>query len=137
VVDLGLTHPSLTPVPKEFRSESQPSTSGERRVAGKLSAYVSPMGARVERRGEGTELRAHLATVRAAVVAGASILEAVADGTLMGWRAREVLSHVVDEPVANWDQRRGRTQLERLAVLDRALGELGGGVRRGGWSVGS
>ncbi|MDP1824932.1 MAG: hypothetical protein Q8L48_16870 [Archangium sp.] len=79
---------------------------------------------------------ARLRKVRRDLAAGATLIEAVADGTLLGWRVRECLDSVLDEPLANWDRRKGRTQLERHAVLSRALAEMGV-VHRGGWSVAS
>ena len=134
---LGLHHPAATPMPQELRSAPQRAVSaaGERRVSGgKQSAYVSPLGARAERRGELVELRAHVAAVRVAVDAGGTLLEAVADGTLWGWRTREALSHALGEPLANWDRQPGRTRLERVALVERVLAELGV-VHRGGWQV--
>lgn len=106
------------------------STTGARRVAAETSAYA----ARAERRGELAAVVAFLRSARRYVVHGGTLIDAVADGTLLGWRAREALNSVLDEPVANWDRRKGRTQLERIAVVTRALAELGD-VRKGGWSI--
>lgn len=96
------------------------------------SAYA----ARAERRGELDAVLDSLHQVRREVHAGSTLLEAVADGTLLGWRVREALNSVLDEPLANWDRRKGRTQMERRAVVERALSELGAAPHRGGWKVG-
>ena len=99
------------------------------------SAYVSPLHERAERKGQLTELVDFLKQVRRDVEAGESLTACVGDGTLWGWRARVALGHCVGEPLANWDAQPGRTQLERRAVVERALGELGVTQRRGGWVV--
>lgn len=99
-------------------------------MAVERSAYA----ARAERRGELPEVVQALLAVRVAVRAGGTLLESVADGTLLGWRTREALNSCLSEPVANWDRAAGRTQGERLALVERALAELGV-VHRGGWSV--
>ena len=142
IASLGLSHPAITSLPQELISPPQGSSSvtGERRVAGKSSAYVAPIGARAERRGHLEELTARLCLVRRGVAGGSTIVDEVADGTLMGWRAREALSNVLGEPVVTWDSRGGRTNLERVAVVERALAELGhqyAPPRRGGWSISS
>lgn len=127
-----------TVIPTDWRTRLhvRSSTTGRRVAGGKSSLYVSPLADRAERRGQLTELSAHLFGVKAAVAAGDSLLEAVGDGTLWGWRSREALSHALGVPLANWDRERGRTQAERLALVDRVLSELGvTQVRRGGWSV--
>ena len=103
-------------------------------MASRKSAYATPLAARAERRGHLVELGDRLRLARVAVTAGSTLTEVVADGTLWGWRAREALSHVLGEPLANWDGRAGRTQLERIAVVERALAECGV-VHRGGWAV--
>lgn len=144
IADLGLDRPRLTPMPEILRSPPHVagSTTGRREVAvrrqQKQSAYVSPLAAREERRGILVELREHLRAVLDAVLRGDTLLEAVADGTLWGWRSREALSHEAGEPLANWDRNPGRTLNERLALLERTLGALGESEekpRRGGWSV--
>lgn len=96
------------------------------------SAYA----ARAERRGELSAVIQFLQQVRREVHAGGTLLDAVTDGTLLGWRAREALNSCLDEPLANWDKRKGRTQLERRAIIERVLSELGAPPHRGGWSVG-
>jgi len=98
----------------------------------------APWAWRVIEAGHGPEVAESLATLRSAVVEGSTIMEVVADGTLKGWHCREAMSAVVGEPLANWDTRRGRTQGERLAAVERAIGELGARkpLRRGGWTVG-
>ena len=145
---LGLSHPARTPMPEmrrpralalppastrplELLSAIRPPTTGARRVAVERSAYA----ARAERRGDLAEVVEYLHQVRREVRAGGTLIDAVADATLLGWRAREALNSVLDEPVANWDRRKGRTQLERRAVVERALAELGDTPHRGGWSV--
>ncbi|MDP2271279.1 MAG: hypothetical protein Q8K32_11145 [Archangium sp.] len=82
------------------------------------------------------EVVSFLVQVRRDVAAGSTLVEAVADGTLLGWRAREAINSCLNEPVANWDRERGRTKGERLALLARVLGELGVAPHRGGWNVG-
>ena len=143
-----LSHPSSIPMPNDLlppqeRRESSPevgtgalySVDGGRRNGFDADA---PWAWRAVEAGHGAELQVSLVGVRAAVVEGATLMEVVADGTLKGWHAREALSAVVSEPLANWDTRRGRTQGERLAVVERAIGELGAlrPMRRGGWTVG-
>lgn len=134
---LGMASKATVP-PTDWRTRLhvRTSTTGRRVVGGKKSGYVAPMAARADRRGELVELRAHLATVRTAVAGGDSLLEAVADGTLWGWRSREALSHALGLPLANWDREPGRTLGERLALVDRVLAECGVVAHRGGWSVG-
>lgn len=127
----GLTN---TP-PAELLPRTGVSTTGGRRVASKRqSAYVSPLRARAERQGRLEDLVALIKRARVAVLDGGNLIDCVTDGTLWGWRAREALSHVLGEPLANWDRQPGRTQLERLAVAQRTLAELGV-VHRGGWRV--
>jgi len=96
----------------------------------------SPYAVRAERKGQLVELVDFLRQVRAEVDAGGTLSAAVADGTLWGWRARQALSHCLGEPVATWDAQPGRTQLERLALVVRALAECGEAPCRGGWRVG-
>lgn len=98
---------------------------GRRRVKRSEAAYVSPMAARVERQGKTSDTVARLLAARRKVDRGYTLLEIVADGTASGWNLRLVLSGLLGEAVANWDVRPGRTQLERAALVERALGELG------------
>ncbi len=98
--------------------------SGRRRVKSKVSAY-SPMASRIERQGKAPETIKMLLVARKAVARGSSLTELVVIGSLAGWNLRQVLSSCCGEPVTNWDQRAGRTQLERAAVVERALGEFG------------
>jgi len=110
---------------------------GSRRAA-RASGYVSPLRDRAERTGHLAELIARLRAARRAVLADGSLLEAVADGTLEGWRTRLALQHALGFALADWDQAAGRTRAERLALVDRVLTELGAQptpARRGGWSV--
>ena len=104
--------------------------SGRRRVKQGLAAYVSPMAARVERQGKSADTIARLLAARRKVDRGYALLEVVADGTASGWNLRLVLSGLLGEALANWDTRPGRTQLERAALVERALGELGQTTRR-------
>lgn len=129
---LGLG-PATVPPPWELRGSTETLT-GARRAVAKRSGYVSPLAWRAEQKGELTDLRARLLAVKAAVVDGATLLDGVADGTLWGWRARLALSDVLTQPLADWDSSPGRTQLERLAVVERALTECGV-EHRGGWRV--
>jgi hypothetical protein len=101
-------------------------------VATRKSAYAI----RAEGKGQLVGIIAVLLATREQVRDGASLLDGVADGTLWGWRARLALSDVLTAPVADWDNAPGRTQLERLAVVERALAECGHvEVHRGGWRV--
>lgn len=96
----------------------------------------SPYAVRAEGKGQLVGIVAVLLAVRDGVRDGATLLDGVADGTLWGWRARLALSDVLTQPVADWDNAPGRTQLERLAVVERALAECGHvETHRGGWSV--
>lgn len=147
---LRLQHPSSVSMPQDLlppqeRRESPPesgsgtgglySVDGGRRNRFDADA---PWAWRMVEAGHGAELQLALSGLRAAVIEGATIMEVVADGTLKGWHTREAMSAVVGEPLANWDTRRGRTQGERMAAVERAIGELGAlrPLRRGGWTVG-
>ena len=138
---LGMHPCALTPMPAELRpcaavGALRGGAVGSRRAPGVVSGYVSPLRARAERTGHLDELRQRLTAARREVRAGGSLLEAVADGTLEGWRARLALQHALGFPLADWDNAAGRTQGERLALVERVLSELGvAQVRRGGWSV--
>ena len=123
---LGLPHPATTPMPDALRSFM-----GARRVA----VEKSPYAVRAERKGQLVELVEFLRRVRAEVRDGSTLTQAVADGTLWGWRARQALSHSLGEPVATWDAQPGRTQMERRAVVERSLTECGDVARKGGWRV--
>lgn len=139
-----LAHPALTPMPEELRphgkqGQSAPVSSGVVAVRREKSRRGYDTGApwvtRAKARGDFMEERHRLEAVRDLVAAGWSLLEAVADGTLWGWRLRLDLSNVCGEALANWDRKPGRTQAERLAVVDRALGEMAEQAPRGGWVV--
>lgn len=143
---LQMRHPALVPMPEDLRPpherrESSPEERGLYAVAGGRRGGFdadAPWAWRVIEAGHGAEVQESLALVRSAVVEGCTLMEVVADGTLKGWHVREALSAVVGEPLANWDTRRGRTQGERMAAVERAIGELGAlrPLRRGGWTVG-
>lgn len=124
---LGLSHPARTPM-----SERLQPTMGSRRAGGPKSPYA----VRSERKGQLVELVDVLRRVRFGVQDGEALTDAVADGTLWGWRAREALSNCLGVPLANWDREPGRTMGERLALVERVLAECGEAPRRGGWTVG-
>lgn len=100
-------------------------------MAVRKSAYAT----RAEDKGQLVELIDVLRAVRFAVQDGEALTDAVATGTLWGWRAREALSNCLGVPLANWDREPGRTQLERLALVERVLAECGV-EHKGGWRVG-
>lgn len=125
---LGLG-PAKTPPPPELRHRIDTPSTG-RRLAVRKSAYA----VRAEGKGQLVGIVEVLLAVREGVRDGATLLDGVATGTLWGWRARLALSDVLSVPVADWDAAPGRTQLERLAVVERALAECGV-EHRGGWRV--
>lgn len=140
---LGLGGPALTaPSPELGYTARTPNTHevrrGVRRVKGQRSGYdvEAPWVWRAKQNGRLDEFIARLKEIRRTVRGGGDIFSGVSDGTLWGWRVRVALTSLVGEPIDEWDKRRGRTQLERLAVVDRALGELGV-EHRGGWSISS
>lgn len=143
---LRLRHPSILLCPNDLlppgeRRESSPKSGALYGVeGGRRDGFDAdaPWAWRVVEAGHGPEVAESLSTCRSAVIEGSTLMEVVADGTLKGWHCREALSAVAGEPLANWDTRRGRTQAERLAVVERAIGELGARrpLRRGGWTVG-
>ena len=105
-------------------------------MKGRKSGYVaSPRADRLRRTGCLEQVVKHLEVVRRHVAGGGSITEALLTGTLAAWHARLALNAGCDSAsVATWDER--RTQAERLALVDRVLGELGGKQQHGGgWSV--
>lgn len=139
-----LEHPALTPMPEELRphgktGQSAPVSLGVVAVRRERSRRgydtSAPWVTRTKAVGLFADMRTHLEAARELVLAGDDLLTIVADGTLWGWRLRMALSSVVGEALANWDRRPGRTQAERLAVLDRALGEMAEQAPRGGWTV--
>ena len=135
-VALGLSHPALTPMPAALRLSAPVPTMGARRVAVVKSAYA----VRIEANGQPVDLVDFLLKVRAQAYAGGFLTDAVADGTLWGWRARMALTQALGfgENLVDWDRSLARTQLERIALVERVLAELGAEPvppRRGGWSV--
>lgn len=80
-----------------------------------------------------------------------SLVAAVTDGTLAGWRALELLRWLAFERnLIRWNDHPGRTGSEVVALIDRAIRELGGtppriryreprkrGGSPGGWSIGN
>lgn len=141
---LGLPHPARTPMPEALRP-SVASASGVRRVRRKaVSDYVaSAWVSRAQRTGQVLGLADRLRALLAQVEAGANIVDGVADGTLWGWHTRQALGCALGENLVAWDGQIGRSRGERLALIRRALGELGATApetlgpakRRGGWSV--
>lgn len=108
---------------------------GERRSKRTESAYVSPWVTRALRNDQAGQLAGELRRALEHVRSGGTIIEAVA-GTREGWHARIVLSSIVQTALAVWDGDRGRTKGERVALLERALVELGAASERtGGWTV--
>lgn len=142
---LQLSHPALTPMPEELRPASQRAKSAAAVSVGVVAVRRgqskrgydtgAPWVSRAKARGDFMEEQHRLEAVRDLVAAGWTLLEAVADGTLWGWRLRLDLSNVCGEALANWDRKPGRTQAERLAVVERALGEMAEQAPRGGWTV--
>lgn len=142
---LLLSHPALTPMPEELRPASERRDSARavavggvvRRRERSKRGYDAgaPWAGRTVAAGLHADMRQHLESARELVLADWSLLDVVGDGTLWGWRLRMVLSGIVGEALANWDVAPGRTQAERLAVVDRALGELAEQSPRGGWMV--
>jgi hypothetical protein len=145
---LELMHPALVPMPEELRPESERghSASGAGVAVGAVAVVRrrnsvrgydpgAPWAWRAASAGQSIDLREHLTQARALVEADWSLTDVVCDGTLWGWRTRLALSSVVGEPLVNWDQEAGRTAAERLALVDRAIGELDETLPRGGWTV--
>lgn len=126
---VGLPPPglALTQIPEALRPRS-----GQLRIR----PTDSPYSARAERRGDLQSTVALLLTVRVGARRGATLIEVVANGSIDGWRAREALTNAAGRPLALWDGERHRTQADRLALVERALGLYGyTPPRRGGWSV--
>ena len=133
---LNLRHPGLVAMPLALRVSAPVPTMGARRVAVAKSAYA----VRIEANGQLVDLVDFLLKVRAQAYAGGCLTDAVADGTLWGWRARMALTQALSygDILADWDRALARTQLERIALVERVLAELGAvpvPPRRGGWSV--
>lgn len=122
---------SVEPTDWRTRLHVAASSTGSRRVAESKSPYA----VRAEGKGQLVELVDVLRRVRGEVQAGAALTDAVADGTLWGWRSRQALSNALGVPLANWDREPGRTTLERLALVERVLAECGVEAHRGGWAV--
>lgn len=129
--DFPLAHPARVPMPIELRS---PGNRGELPRASGVAAGVAvalverepvaAWAARTVRNGHGAEMMERLRQARRAVERGATLREVVVDGTLPGWRLRLALSEIAGEALVNWDGRKGRTPVERLAVVRRAIDEL-------------
>lgn len=134
-----LSHPAVTPMPVELmatveRRDSTP-VSGARLAKSAQSGYVAPVTARLERTGKSGAVVARLKRLRQQVLNGDTLSDAIADGQLESWQAREPLGVACESrSVIEWDSRIGRTQADRVAVVDKAL-VLSGFVRRGGWRV--
>lgn len=96
----------------------------------------SPYAARSDRRGDRVRVVALLLSVRTLARRGRSLVDIVSTGELDGWRAREALSNACGEPLLQWDSHGHRTQADRMALVERALGLYGYvAKRRGGWAV--
>lgn len=96
----------------------------------------SPYAARSDRRGDRARVVALLLTVRTLARHGRSLIDIVSTGELDGWRAREALSNACGESLLQWDSYSHRTQADRMALVERALGLYGYvSKRRGGWAV--
>lgn len=139
-VSITLKHPALTPMPAALHLKLVTHLGVRARRGGQQSGYVvrlpvepyldSPQAARAKRRGIHRELVRRLLEVRREVRDGATLLEAVADGTLLGWRARESLADALGSVrVPQWDEAPGRTVRERTNLVTLALRQLGHGVQ--------
>lgn len=139
-----LKHPALTPMPEALRGQKQPistaaslPTTGARRVRGRRSSYSIGVGC-----GLGLDraktMRAAipaLLVARASLLRGGLLFDGVAVGTADGWTARMLLQRACDATNLHaWETAKGRTEAERLALVDRVLADCGH-VRRGGWTV--
>lgn len=109
----------------QHRGSVSKSVVGRRRAKREESAYVSPLAARLIRQGKAGDVAARLLAARRKVARGLTLVEVVGDGTALGWATRIALTNALGEALANWDNRPGRTQLERAALVERVLGELG------------
>ena len=103
----------------------------------RMAKEESPYAARAERHGELKRVVTLLLDVRSRARRGSTLLDAVATGDADGWAVREALSNACGYPLSGWDGAAFRTQSDRLALVDRALGLYGyvERARRGGWSV--
>lgn len=101
-----------------------------------ISEPTTPVAVRLERNGHRLGAITKLVEAMRDVVGGATVLEAIADGTLLGWYAREALMAVCDGNLLDWDGSPYRVQEERILLVEKTLGFLGyAAPRRGGWSV--
>lgn len=91
----------------------------------KRSRDVAPWVSRAVRQNKAEAIRVRLLKARKQVERGWSLTRIVADGTLIGWSLRMLFTGICGDFVVDWDQRRGRTKLERVAVVERAIAEIG------------
>lgn len=140
---LRLPARATVPMPRELVPLSARAdatvVSGERRAKRERSAYVAtlhPAGERLKRQGQLALVVARLKRLRAQVLAGLTLNEALVDGQMDSWHARGPLDIAARKTALLWDDedRPRHTLAERVALVDKALGLLGA-VRRGGWFV--
>lgn len=86
---------------------------------------ASPQAWRLLNTGYAAEVVARLVEARKRIVSGDSFGVIVGDGTLGGWQLRLYLSALIGSPVDDWCRAPRRTLLERQALIERALAELG------------
>jgi hypothetical protein len=91
----------------------------------KLARQQSATAYRLQLRGQLEAVRARALELLRAVERGHLIFGEVADGSLIGWKLRQVCSACCGRPVDEWDREPGRLQLERWALCWRVLSELG------------
>lgn len=138
---LRLPHPARTPMPEALRQVAL--AAGVRRVRRTSDYVASAWVSRAQRTGQVLGLADRLRAMLEQVEQGATISECVCDGTLWGWHTRQALSSVISDSITTWDEAPGRSRGERVALVRRALGELGATApetlgepkRRGGWRV--
>lgn len=112
-------------------SLSMGGSTGGRRVRRRVSQYVvksrplTPLAYRLQCAGELEEVRERALEALRRVEAGWCLFDVFADGTLSGWRLRLALARLAGRPADEWDREPGRLQLERWALVQRLLAELG------------
>lgn len=115
---------------------------GRRRVASSESGYVARVAqlpgylSRVERRGRLQLLEVAAVQARGPIDLGLGFARVAIGNTLVHWELRQALSYITQPlGVLTWCESPGRTVLERQAVLERLIADLGlpvrtiGGVR--------
>jgi len=87
---------------------------------------LCPAARRQEARGYLAAVQRRLGLVRVAVMNGATLVESVADGTVVGWHARMALDSTLDGGnLLAWDSRPGRTVRDRLWLVQSTLARWG------------